>query len=88
MAAVIGGKLVIDMAFRVWTVRRFRRWIGDSRQTNLASAAASALIEPFTFNLLLQAGAVLGWVAFLGGAQRWGTQQRFGALGNEPPPDR
>jgi len=39
-------------------------------------------MEPFTFRLLLQCGAMLGWFAFLGGGQQWGRQERFG-LTNE-----
>jgi len=44
---------------------------------SITSAAAAALvIEPLTFTLLLHTGAVLGWVAFFGGAHRWGRQTR------------
>ena len=25
-----GGRLVVDMAFQVWALRRYRRWVGDS----------------------------------------------------------
>jgi cellulose synthase/poly-beta-1,6-N-acetylglucosamine synthase-like glycosyltransferase len=85
VALVVGGKLVIDVAFRLWSVRLYRRWVGDSRRANLVSAAGTTLIEPITFQLLLWAGAVLGWLAFLGGAQRWGRQQRFGLPVGEAP---
>lgn len=78
VALVVIGKLVIDTGFRVWTVRVYRRWVGDSRKPSLGADIVVTLIEPFTFQLLLYAGAALGWVAFLGGAQRWGRQQRFG----------
>jgi cellulose synthase/poly-beta-1,6-N-acetylglucosamine synthase-like glycosyltransferase len=81
VALVIVGKLVIDVVFRMWSVRLYRRWVGDSRRASLAGAAAVTVIEPVTFQLLLYAGAVLGWLAFLGGAQRWGPQQRFGLPG-------
>ncbi len=85
VALVVGGKLVIDVAFRLWSVRLYRRWVGDSRRANLVSAAGTTLIEPITFQLLLWAGAVLGWLAFLGGVQRWGRQQRFGLPIGEAP---
>lgn len=86
VALILVGKLVIDVAFRVWSVRRYQCWIGESRDSNLASAAAAAVLEPVTFGLLLHAGALLGWAAFLGGGQRWGRQQRFG-LSVERPAD-
>ncbi|MBB3604203.1 cellulose synthase/poly-beta-1,6-N-acetylglucosamine synthase-like glycosyltransferase [Mycolicibacterium sp. BK556] len=73
---VIIGKLVIDMAFGVWALRHYRRWVGDAGRASLPAAAAALVIEPVTFTLLLHTGAVLGWTAFLGGAHRWGPQRR------------
>ncbi len=73
---VIAGKLAIDMAFGVWALRRYRRWVGDPGRGSLPAAAAALVIEPVTFTLLLHAGAVLGWAAFLGGEHRWGRQTR------------
>ena len=73
---VIAGKLAIDMAFGVWALRRYRRWVGDPGRASLPAAAAALVIEPVTFTLLLHAGAVLGWAAFLGGEHRWGRQTR------------
>lgn len=75
---VLVGKLVIDMAFHVWALRRYRRWVGDTERASLQSAALVLVVEPLTFTLLLHFGAVLGWLAFLGGGQRWGGQKRFG----------
>jgi hypothetical protein len=40
------------------------------------------MMDLFTFRLLLQCSAMLGWFACLGGGQRWGRQHRFG-LTNE-----
>jgi cellulose synthase/poly-beta-1,6-N-acetylglucosamine synthase-like glycosyltransferase len=73
---VIAGKLVIDIAFGAWALRRYRRWVGDPGRASLPGAAAALVIEPVTFTLLLHAGAVLGWTAFLGGAHRWEPQSR------------
>ncbi|WP_233716757.1 glycosyltransferase family 2 protein [Mycolicibacterium vinylchloridicum] len=73
---VIAGKLVIDMAYGVWALRQYRRWVGDPCRASLPAAAAALVIEPVTFTLLLHAGAVLGWTAFLGGAHRWGPPSR------------
>ena len=85
VALVVVGKLVIDVAFRVWSVQMYRRWVGDPRRANLASEVVLTLVEPFTYQLLLYVGAVLGWFAFLGGEQRWGRQQRFGLPVGEAP---
>ena len=75
---VVLGKLAIDVVFQLWSLRRYRRWISDPHRASVAGAAAAAVIAPFTFQLLLQAGAALGWLAFLAGAQSWGRQRRFG----------
>jgi hypothetical protein len=68
---VIAGKLVIDLAFHLWSVRRYRQWVGDPHRVSLVAAAVATVVEPFTFRLLLQCGAMLGWFAFLRGGQRW-----------------
>lgn len=82
---VVIGKLGIDLFFHLWSVRQYRRWVGDPQRASLTAAAAAMLIEPVTFALLLQSGAVLGWLVFLRGGQRWGRQQRFGLAGGEAP---
>lgn len=78
---VIVGKLAIDIVFHLWALRQYRRWVGDPGRASMPAAVAALLLEPLTFALLLHAGAVLGWLAFLGGAQRWGRQTRFGVTG-------
>ncbi|NTY58950.1 glycosyltransferase family 2 protein [Mycolicibacterium sphagni] len=70
--AVIVGKIAIDMAFGVWALRHYRRWVGDPGRASLPAAAAALVLEPLTFTLLLHAGAVLGWLAFLGGQTQRG----------------
>ena len=82
VALVIAGKLVIDLVFHLWSLQRYRQWVGDPHRASLVAAAAATILEPFTFRLLLQCGAILGWFAFLGGGQQWGRQERFG-LTNE-----
>ncbi len=69
---VIVGKIAIDMAFGVWALRHYRRWVGDPGRASLPAAAAALVLEPLTFTLLLHAGAVLGWLAFLGGQTQRG----------------
>jgi cellulose synthase/poly-beta-1,6-N-acetylglucosamine synthase-like glycosyltransferase len=82
VALAIAGKLVIDLVFHLWSLRRYRQWVGDPHRASVVAAAAATIMEPFTFRLLLQCGAMLGWFAFLGGGQQWGRQERFG-LTNE-----
>jgi hypothetical protein len=41
-------------------------------------AVVSAVVEPFTFQLLRHTGAALGWVDFLGRSRAWGVQTRAG----------
>lgn len=76
--AVVAGKLMIDIVFQVWSLRVYRQWVGDGRRASLAGAAISGLIQPFTFQILLQLGGLLGWIAFVTGAGRWGGQTRYG----------
>ncbi|MEO8741327.1 MAG: hypothetical protein ABI537_16720 [Casimicrobiaceae bacterium] len=68
VALVIGAKLVIDLAFHLWSVHLFRHWLGDAQRASLGWAFVAALDEPFTFQLLRRTGA----------ARRWGRQARFG----------
>ncbi|BBX01763.1 hypothetical protein MMOR_26990 [Mycolicibacterium moriokaense] len=84
---VVAGKLAIDVVFGVWAMRRYRRWVGDPNRGSLVGIAAMTIVEPVTFRLMLQCGAVLGWIAFLGGGQRWGRQHRFGLRGSHSAPD-
>ncbi len=77
---VIVGKLAIDVAFGMWALRRYRRWVGDPGRASLPAAVAAMVIEPLTFTLLLHAGAVLGWLAFLGGQTQRRTQRRSDGL--------
>jgi hypothetical protein len=73
--------LVIDLVFHPFSLRQYRS--GSATPTaRLVAAAAATIMDPFTFRLLLQCGAMLGWFACLGGGQQWGRQHRFG-LTNE-----
>ena len=42
----------------------------------VADIIIATLLEPFSFQLLRQAGAAWGWISFLTRRQRWGTQSR------------
>ena len=78
VATIIGGKIAVDLAFHLWSVHLYRRWLGEATTASFGWALVAALAEPFSFQLLRHTGAALGWVAFLTGQKRWGRQRRFG----------
>ena len=73
---VMIAKIAIDLAFHLWSLGIYRRWTGRQEGLRLAPALVAAILEPFTFQLLRHAGAVLGWVAFLRGRQHWSRSSR------------
>jgi len=79
-AALVLGKIAIDLLFHLWSVHLYRRWVGDAARASLGWALLAALVEPFTFQLLRHSGAALGWVSFVTGNRRWGRQHRHGLL--------
>ena len=81
VAAVIGAKIAIDLAFHLWSVHLYRRWVGDRTAASIGQAFMAALAEPFTFQLLRHTGAAWGWGMFLTGSQTWGVQRRVAVLG-------
>ena len=87
VAAVIAGKIVLDLTFHLWSVHLYRRWAqspaGEAHHTPRASlglAFLAALAEPFTFQILRHTGAAWGWLYFLTGQRKWGKQSRGGLL--------
>ncbi len=76
-AGIMVGKIVIDLAFHLWSVVLYRRWTGDDRGGRLAPALLASVIEPFTFQVFRHTGAAMGWFVFLTGKRTWGTQSRF-----------
>ena len=83
VATVIGAKLAIDLAFGLWSMRLYRRWIGNRAALSPGWCLLAILLEPFSFQILRHVGAALGWVTFLTGAGRWGVQERRGITGAE-----
>ena len=79
VAVVIVGKIALDLAFHLWSIRLYRHWAGGPPMGSVAAVAAS-LVEPFSFQLLRHTGAALGWVTFLSGRQTWGKQSRGGLV--------
>ncbi len=87
IAAVMLGKVVIDLSFHFWSIALYRRWTGQSDGLGLGPALIASFFEPFTFQLLRHAGACWGWIAFLSGGGGWGRQTRTAitaATRNEP----
>jgi cellulose synthase/poly-beta-1,6-N-acetylglucosamine synthase-like glycosyltransferase len=77
-ALVIGTKIVIDLAYHLWSVHLYRRWVGDGSRASLFEAFCAALAEPFTFQLLRHTGAAWGWWSVMTGQVSWGKQARQG----------
>lgn len=80
VAGVIGAKIVLDLAFHLWSVFLYRRWIGQHSEANMVQAVLAALIEPFTFQILRHTGAAWGWWTFLTRRGTWGRQTRVGLV--------
>ena len=79
---VIGVKLVIDLAFHLWSIHLYRRWTGGGGRVRFLQGLVAALAEPFTFQLLRHLGAAMGWVMFATGRGGWGRQTRHAGLGD------
>jgi cellulose synthase/poly-beta-1,6-N-acetylglucosamine synthase-like glycosyltransferase len=78
VAGLMGGKIVIDLAFQLWSVHLYGRWVGEHRLHHLGYALLAAIAEPFSFQILRHTGASLGWLVFLTGRRSWGKQSRLG----------
>jgi cellulose synthase/poly-beta-1,6-N-acetylglucosamine synthase-like glycosyltransferase len=86
VAGVIAAKITLDLAFYLWSLVLYRRWLGDMARVDFLWALVAALIEPFTFQVLRHGGAALGWVSFFTGQRSWGLQMRTGLAGQQPSP--
>ncbi len=71
VGGIILGKILLDLAFHLWSVRAYGHWAGGRGRAYFGLAILAAVAEPFTFQLLRHAGASLGWVVFLTGRRRW-----------------
>jgi cellulose synthase/poly-beta-1,6-N-acetylglucosamine synthase-like glycosyltransferase len=81
VSAWIIGKIVVDLAFHLWSVHLYRRWIGADTVARFDLALLAAIVEPFSFQILRHLGAALGWVSFLRRERAWGKQHRLAAIG-------
>lgn len=85
IAAVIGAKIIVDLAFHLWSLSLYRRWLGQSVKLSPWLAVLASLVEPFSFQLLRHVAAIWGWLIFLSGRQAWGHQSRAGAFEDRRP---
>ncbi|MET0361365.1 MAG: glycosyltransferase family 2 protein, partial [Sphingobium sp.] len=69
-------KVVVDLTFHLWSLRRYTAWTGQGDGLGSGPAVIASLLEPFSFQLLRHAGALWGWVAFLSGRSTWNRQTR------------
>lgn len=76
VVGVMGGKIVLDLAFHLWSVHLYRRWVSDGTAARFGHALLVVLADPFTFQILRHAGAACGWLIFLTGYGSWGIQRR------------
>ena len=79
-------KVVVDLAFHLWSLGIYKRWTGQTRGLEIGPALLASFAEPFSFQLLRHAGAIWGWFAFLSGRERWVRNERtalVAPLGND-----
>ncbi len=74
VALITLGKIAIDLAFHLWSLRLYRRWTGETLRGG-PSAVLASFVEPFSFQILRHVAAALGWVTALGGRATWGVQR-------------
>ncbi len=76
VGSLILGKIVIDLAFHLWSIHLYRRWTGGQTKANFLMAILASFAEPFSFQLLRHLGASWGWFVFLTGRFTWGTVRK------------
>lgn len=74
--SIVSAKIATDLVLNTWMVFVYRRITGDTRSSRFGHVIIATLLEPFSFQLLRQAGAVWGWLSFLTNRHRWGAQNR------------
>ncbi len=65
------AKIVLDLAFHLWSLRLYRRWLGQAHALSPGWAILASVIEPFSFQLLRHLGAALGWTSLLRRTRSW-----------------
>ncbi len=74
--AVMIIKIVVDLAYHLWSLRLYARWTGKPEGLGMGWAIVAAVLEPFTFQLLRHIGATWGWYSVITGRETWGLQRR------------
>lgn len=69
-------KIVVDLAYHLWSLRLYARWTGKAEGLGMGWAIVAAVLEPFTFQLLRHIGATWGWYSVITGRETWGLQRR------------
>ncbi len=77
---VMLAKIIVDMAFHLWSLSVYKKWTGSTHSISWSKAVLAALLEPFSFQLMRHSGAAWGWFTFLTGRQSWGKQARGGII--------
>ncbi len=71
---VIGTKIAVDIGFHLWWVHLYGRWTGQRATAGgFGMALLSALVEPFSFQLMRHVGAAWGWCSFITRRHHWGV---------------
>ena len=68
------GKIALDLAFHLWSIRLYRRWVGGQTKARFGHALLASILEPFSFQLLRHLGASWGWIFALTGQRSWGQR--------------
>jgi len=87
VGALILAKIILDLAFHLWSIHLYRIWSGPETKTNFVQAILASFLEPFTFQLLRHLGATLGWYNFLTRRKTWDSTRRSMSTILEAPSD-
>ena len=68
---VIFAKILLDLAFHLWSMLLYRRWLGTPHELAPGPAILASIVEPFSFQLLRHLGAALGWFSLLRRTRSW-----------------
>ena len=73
---VISIQFLLGLLYLLWAIWLYHRWLGVPVQRyTWLMAPFSALLEPFSFQLLRYVGALWGWVMVFTGRQDWKTHR-------------
>jgi cellulose synthase/poly-beta-1,6-N-acetylglucosamine synthase-like glycosyltransferase len=76
VGTLILAKIILDLAFHLWSIHLYRLWSGPETKANFSQAILASVLEPFTFQLLRHLGATLGWLSFLTRRRTWDPTRR------------